>query len=229
MRKGLKKRGVAAVLLMTILLSVFYDDELLSYAVKKEADEDIEYDDFYDDVIYDEDDLEDEDYDDEEEDDEDEIDSVDDTINLKMNVKEKGDHQYEAEVILTNLTDEALDNWVIDFEFGSESENEIQNLRKAELVAYNNGRYMIKNTDSNRDIPPRGSVSFEMTVSYKSEIGEPVYWCLNNELEILEGQILSLSYTTLQLIQLVTFLPEKNKDLIISCMLSGYMIAYDYL
>lgn len=32
-----------------------------------------------------------------------------------------------------------------------------------------------------------------------------------NELEILEGQIYSLSYTTLQLLQFVTFLPKKKE------------------
>ena len=159
-------------MLMAILLSVNFGDDVI---VRANEQDEIEYDDYYDEFIYDEDDLieeeeegEDEEGTDDEEEDE-EIEFIDDTIALKMNVKEKWDHHYNAEVIVTNLTDDILDDWAVGFDF----KNEIVNLWNAKLVLCENGEYVIKNADWNQDIPPRGSVSFGMMVRYDSEISEP--------------------------------------------------------
>lgn len=181
-------------MLMAILLSVNFGDDVI---VRANEQDEIEYDDYYDEFIYDEDDLieeeeegEDEEGTDDEEEDE-EIEFIDDTIALKMNVKEKWDHHYNAEVIVTNLTDDILDDWAVGFDF----KNEIVNLWNAKLVLCENGEYVIKNADWNQDIPPRGSVSFGMMVRYDSEISEPEHWYIDNELQEVDPSEFEISYT----------------------------------
>lgn len=230
-KKLIRKSGLAAVLFMVLCFGVCCDNGMLSCAAKKDDGEEVEYD---DDFIYDEDELDDAEYD-EELDDEDydgeeyDEEEVDDTINLKTDVKEKGDHQYKAEVTIKNLTDFPLGNWAVDMEFGNPSETKIEALSGAEIVTYSDGRYLLNNAGSNRDIPARGSVSFEMTVSYKTEMSEPVYWRLNNELEILEGEVRSLSYAALQFLHFTSGLPKQNRGFLINSIVCGYLDAYIYL
>lgn len=154
MRKVLlQSRRIVAFMLLSILLNVNFGDDVV---VRANEQEEIEYDDYYDEFIYDEEDLieeeeqgEDEEGTDEEEDED--VEFIDDTIALKMNVKEKWDHHYNAEVIVTNLTDDILDNWAVGFDF----KNEIVNLWNAKLVLCEDGEYVIKNADWNQDISPR--------------------------------------------------------------------------
>ena len=107
---------------------------------------------------------------------EEDIDEVAKDIDLKVNITAMWDHHYNAEVELTNLTGERIDDWEISFDFC----NKIEHIWNAKIIDCDeeSNLYTIHNADWNQDIPSEGKVSFGMTVSYDEEIDSPSDWYL---------------------------------------------------
>lgn len=57
-------------------------------------------------------------------------------------------------IILSNLTDESIHNWQLEFDYN----REIVNISNAEIVSYEQGHYVIKNAEYNADIAGNTSV-----------------------------------------------------------------------
>lgn len=57
-------------------------------------------------------------------------------------------------IILSNLGDESIEDWQLEFDYG----RKIENISNAEIVSYEQGHYIIKNAEYNADIAANSSV-----------------------------------------------------------------------
>ncbi len=162
------------------------EDEYIDWVEEEEpieVDEDVldsweeEEEAWDDDDVYDE-----EEEDDDEGDDEDDY-YIDDTISVNMDIKERWENHYNAEVTVTNLTDETIDNWAVAFDYG----DEIEHIWNAQITAHEENSYTIKCLDWNQDIPANGSVSFGITAKHTGETGDILNeYLINDTVEINE-------------------------------------------
>ena len=138
---------------------------------------------------FDEDENADEDYYDDSDEDEDEIEddetitSIDDMIDVSFNVTSQWTNHYNADVEITNISGEAIDDWELEFDF----KDKIENIWNATITSKEEDTYVIRNADWNQDIPVDGKVSFGMTVEYSGEIEFPKEILLTKECLIVEG------------------------------------------
>lgn len=202
MKKNVKKI-VLLLMVFSLLICEFGDrrvkaateseDEYIDWVEEDEpieVDEDVldsweeEEEAWDDDDVYDE-----EEEDDDEGDDEDDY-YIDDTISVNMDIKERWENHYNAEVTVKNLTDEMIDNWAVAFDYG----DEIEHIWNAQIIAHEGNSYTIKCLDWNQDIPANGSVTFGMTVQYADEAGDIINeYLINDTVEINEDNY-SVSY-----------------------------------
>ena len=163
------------------------EDEYIDWVEEEEpieVDEDVldswedEEEAWDDDDVYDEDEDEEDDY------------YEDDTMSVDMEIKERWEHHYRAEVTVKNLTDETIDNWVVAFEY----EDEIEHVGDARIIAHEENTYIIKCLDRNRDIPENGSVSFGITAKYADEAGDISNEYLINDIAEINERNYSVSY-----------------------------------
>lgn len=106
----------------------------------------------------------------EQEDDEDEELEENKRIELRTEITAKWDHHYNANVTITNISNERIDDWEMAVTFA----NKIEHIWNAKIVEQDkeDNFYTIKNADWNQDIEQGGSVTFGMTVYYENEIAE---------------------------------------------------------
>ena len=81
-----------------------------------------------------------------------------------------GEH-YNVDVILTNITDEKIDDW----EIRLPADFSIENIWNARVMSSEKGSYTIHNADWNQDIPVDGKVSFGMTIKSSQKPDFPKY------------------------------------------------------
>lgn len=95
---------------------------------------------------------------------EDDLAVEDEDIDVTMRITAEWGHHYNAEVEITNLSEDKIDDWEISFDF----ENKIENIWNAQITDYDEELqlYTIKNVVWNQDIKPGEKVCFGMTVSY---------------------------------------------------------------
>lgn len=129
--------------------------------------------DYYDDSDEDEDEIEDDET----------ITSIDDMIDVSFNVTSQWTNHYNADVEITNISGEAIDDWELEFDF----KDKIENIWNATITSKEEDTYVIRNADWNQDIPVDGKVSFGMTVEYSGEIEFPKEILLTKECLIVEG------------------------------------------
>lgn len=140
---------------------------------------------------FDEDENADEDYYDDSDEDEDEIEddetitSIDDMIDVSFNVTSQWTNHYNADVEITNISGEAIDDWELEFDF----KDKIENIWNATITSKEEDTYVIRNADWNQDIPVDGKVSFGMTVEYSGEIEFPKEILLTKDALIVEGRL----------------------------------------
>ena len=91
-------------------------------------------------------------------------------IELKTEITAKWAHHYNANVTITNISDEKIDDWEITVTF----KNRIEHIWNAKVTEENqeDNLYTIKNADWNQDIEKENSVTFGMTVYYEDEVEE---------------------------------------------------------
>ncbi len=106
-----------------------------------------------------------------------EIDTTGEDIAVSINITSKWDHHYNADVKITNLSEEKIDDWEICFPF----DDTIEHIWNATIVSAEDGEYLIHNADWNQDIQAGESVSFGMTVAYDSNISYPEYCYLTRD------------------------------------------------
>lgn len=106
-----------------------------------------------------------------------EIDTTGEDIAASINITSKWDHHYNANVTITNLSEEKIDDWEICFPF----DNTIEHIWNATIVSAEDGEYLIHNAEWNQDIQAGESVSFGMTVAYDNKISYPEYCYLTRD------------------------------------------------
>ena len=106
-----------------------------------------------------------------------EIDTTGEDIAVSINITSKWDHHYNADVKITNLSEEKIDDWEICFPF----DDTIEHIWNATIVSAEDGEYLIHNADWNQDIQAGESVSFGMTVAYDSNISYTEYCYLTRD------------------------------------------------
>lgn len=107
-----------------------------------------------------------------------EIDTTGEDIAVSVKVTSEWDHHYNADVTITNLSGEQIENWEICFPLA----DTIENIWNAKIISNEDGEYIIRNADWNQDILSEQSVSFGMTVAYEDEISYPDYCYLTRDL-----------------------------------------------
>lgn len=107
---------------------------------------------------------------------EDDLAVEDEDIDVTMRITAEWGHHYNAEVEITNLSEDKIDDWEISFDF----ENKIENIWNAQITDYDEELqlYTIKNVVWNQDIKPGEKVCFGMTVSYAEKKDTPSDWYL---------------------------------------------------
>ena len=107
---------------------------------------------------------------------EDDLAGEDEDIDVTMRITAEWEHHYNAEVEITNLSEDKIDDWEISFDF----ENKIENIWNAQIMDYDEELqlYTIKNVVWNQDIKPGEKVCFGMTVSYAEKKDTPSDWYL---------------------------------------------------
>ncbi len=163
------------------------DDEYIDWVEEEEpieVDEDVLDSWEEEEEAWDDDDVYDEEEEDDDEGDDDEDDYyIDDTISVNMDIKERWENHYNAEVTVTNLTDETIDNWAVAFDYG----DEVEQIWNAQITAHEENSYTIKCLDWNQDIPANGSVSFGITAKFAGEAGDILNeYLINDTVEINE-------------------------------------------
>ena len=106
-----------------------------------------------------------------------EIDTTGEDIAASINITSKWDLHYNADVTITNLSEEKIDDWEICFPFN----NTIEHIWNATIISAEDGEYLIHNADWNQDIQAGESVSFGMTVAYDNKISFPEYCYLTRD------------------------------------------------
>lgn len=81
-------------------------------------------------------------------------------VEISYKITDQRDKQYDLGVMLTNVTDEKIEDWEIRFP----ANFKIEKIWDAKVTEEQDGEYMIHNAEWNQDIPLKGSVSFGMTV-----------------------------------------------------------------
>lgn len=187
LRSKWKIRIISAVMVLCMIvvgvqpISVFAENTEEVSLFDADVEENLDFDedenideDYYDDSAEDEDEIEEEDV----------ITSIDDMIDVSFNVTSKWDNHYNADVEITNISGEAIDDWELEFEF----KDKIENIWNAAITSKEDNTYVIRNADWNQDIPVDGKVSFGMTVEYFGEIEFPQEILLTKECMIVEGK-----------------------------------------
>lgn len=82
-------------------------------------------------------------------------------IKVHYSITKKWNKHYKADITLTNISDDIIQNWEIRFPFP----DKIENIENARITKNENGIYHIKNAGSNPDLHEGDSVSFQMTVA----------------------------------------------------------------
>lgn len=112
----------------------------------------------------------------EEEEMEDDLTVEEEDVDLTMRITAEWDHHYNAEIEITNLSEDKIDDWEISFDF----KNKIENIWNAKITDYDEELqlYTIKNVVWNQDIKPGEKVCFGITVSYAEKKDTPSEWYL---------------------------------------------------
>ena len=81
---------------------------------------------------------------------EDDLTVEEEDIDLTMRITAEWDHHYNAEIEITNLSEDKIDDWEISFDF----KNKIENIWNAKITDYDEELqlYTIKNVVWNQDI-----------------------------------------------------------------------------
>ena len=193
----MKKRLLAIFLVFVLVVCGILEKNIVIAGAetidsKTDLTEDAEENDVEDNLQFLEDDFEDvdEECELENEDEESIIEELDDTINIEMEIQEKWSQHYNAIVTLTNLTDDIIDNWAVEFEFA----DKIENIWNAKIICDEGGKYVIKNAEWNQDIEKQGKVTFGITVKYDSEISYPKNISLVNDIEEVDAENYKITY-----------------------------------
>ena len=76
---------------------------------------------------------------------------------------------FNAEIKIKNLSDSAIENWQLSFDFP----HEITNIWNAQVLSWDNDIYLLKNMGWNINIDVGSEISFGFTAAYDNEIIEP--------------------------------------------------------
>ncbi|RDY32837.1 cellulose binding domain-containing protein [Lachnotalea glycerini] len=83
---------------------------------------------------------------------------------------------YNASVILTNKTEETIEDWRVEFDFT----DKIDDVWGAKLVSSEDGHYVLENEEFKQNIEPGQAIIIGFTVSSREEACEPTNFILNN-------------------------------------------------
>ncbi len=141
---------------------LFYEDEDSDYDLDIEDDDEDEYES--------EGFVEDDEAGEEEEITDDELEDALDVLDPKevgvtYNITSRWSGHCNVDVVLSNLTEETIENWEIEFPF----EGSVENIWNAKVTKTEEGSVNIKNADWNQDIEVGKTVSFGMTVACPDE------------------------------------------------------------
>jgi len=104
------------------------------------------------------------------------------------------DNQWEdafnGSMTITNTSEEVIDNWMIEFNFG----HEITNIWNAKICNYSNGKYVIKNDNWNQDINPGESVNFGFQATCQGEIVAPVSCNILGSYQPVVSEVYTVEY-----------------------------------
>ncbi len=92
-------------------------------------------------------------------------------VEISYHVNSSWGEHYNVDVILTNITDEKIDDW----EIRLPADFSIENIWNARIMSSEKGSYTIHNADWNQDIPVDGKVSFGMTIKSPQKPDFPKY------------------------------------------------------
>lgn len=94
---------------------------------------------------------------------------VGDGYEVEFKVVNKWPGAFQGEFVLTNTSDQPLENWTLKFDF----EHEITNMWNAQIVTHEANSYIIKNMGHNQDIAPGSSVNIGFQANWNDEIKVP--------------------------------------------------------
>lgn len=101
-----------------------------------------------------------------------ETDASDYTVNYHVDSDWKSG--FTATISVTNNTESALEDWVLEFDYTSK----ITNIWNAVLYEYQDGHYIIKNAGYNANIYPNQTISFGFIGEYEGILEEPYNYSL---------------------------------------------------
>lgn len=90
-----------------------------------------------------------------------------DNFDIHYTVVSRWEHAFQAEIEITNTSDQPIENWMLAFS----TENEIKSIWDAKLQSQNQGVYLIQNAGWNQDIAAGQTVSFGFTAE-----GDSIYY-----------------------------------------------------
>lgn len=88
----------------------------------------------------------------------------DDRIEVMVRITNRWEDHYNAEVDITNVSDELIRNWSLIFKFTEE----IEQIWNGEVSVQEGDNYIIRNGGWNSDIKPGETATFGMIVKYDS-------------------------------------------------------------
>lgn len=89
------------------------------------------------------------------------VDESSENYTLDYRVDSKWENGFTANVVLSNKTQTAIEDWVLEFDF----DNEIANIWNAVVVSHEGNHYVIKNAGYNQNIDTNGNISFGFVVN----------------------------------------------------------------
>lgn len=141
---------------------LFYEDEDSDYDLEIEEDDEDEYE--CEGFVEDDEAGEEEEITDDEL--EDALDVLDPKeVGVTYDITSRWSGHFNVDVVLSNLTEETIENWEIEFPF----EGSVENIWNAKVTKTDEGSVNIKNVDWNQDIEVGQTVSFGMTVACPDE------------------------------------------------------------
>ena len=91
---------------------------------------------------------------------------IGDGYEVEFKVVNKCSGTFQGEFVLTNTSNEPLENWMLKFDF----QHEITNMWNAQIVTHEANSYLIKNQGDNQDIAPGSSVNIGFQANWNDEI-----------------------------------------------------------
>lgn len=105
---------------------------------------------------------------------------------VEFRITESWEKGYNAEVLITNTSADTIHNWGILFE----TDDRIRDLYNAQEAGSAEGRYLMRNSGYNQDIPSGGSVRFGYTAEYDVRADIPVEYAVSS----IEREVICENY-----------------------------------